>query len=81
MSYRLERLESIVSQIFPAKAVIELNHIICGYSVYLKKESHEIYIEIPAIDFIGDYLGLPPKNLADLYEETRRIVRRLRCYL
>ena len=44
MSYRLERLESIVSQIFPAlKAVIELNHIICGYSVYLKKESGEIY--------------------------------------
>jgi hypothetical protein len=82
MSYRLERLESIVSQTFPAlKAVIELNHIICGYSVYLKKQSGEIYIEIPAIDFIGDYLSSPPKNLADLYEETRRIVRRLSCYL
>jgi hypothetical protein len=82
MSYRLEQLESIVSQVFPAlKPVIELNHIICGYSVYLKKQSGEIYIEIPAIDFIGDYLSLPPKNLADLYEENRRIVRRLSCYL
>ena len=78
MSYRFERLKSILSEMLPnTKTVIELNHIIKGYSVYLRKESQEIYIEIPAIDFIGDYLSLPPKNLADLYEETRRIVRRL----
>jgi hypothetical protein len=78
MSYRFERLESIFSSAFPnVKAVIELNHIIEGYSIYLKKEFHEVYLELPASDFQDHFLCPPPQDLADLYEETKRILHRL----
>jgi hypothetical protein len=78
MSYRFERLKSILSEMLPnTKTVIELNHIIKGYSVYLRKESQEIYIEIPANDLVTHYLNPPPSSLVDLYEETKRILRRL----
>lgn len=78
MSYRFERLELLFNQVFPnTMTVIELDHIIEGYTVYLKKEKNEICVEIPASDFVTHYLNPPPSNLKNLYEETQRILRRL----